>query len=117
MGLVTALGVAGFAVAWVAWPDGPIGPASCERIHQGMELGEVETILGGPEGCYTSDGRDWSMGMLHNGVRPLGHHRRVWVGDDGGIRVDFDPRGRVHVAQWCPRGGSFWDRLRARLRL
>jgi hypothetical protein len=78
-----------------------------------MPLQEVEVLLGGPAGAYTSDGKDWSMRMFQNGLIQLGHTRRIWVGDRGGIRIDFDEQERVASRQWCPRGASFWDRIRA----
>jgi hypothetical protein len=114
-GGLAVLLVAVLAIVWYLWPDDRISPASCERIHEGMTRLEVEAILGGPPGAYTADGQDWSMGMLHGGVRHIGTKREVWVADDGGIRVDFDQQGRVDICQWCPRRQSFWQRLRDRI--
>src|SRR5437588_11655937 len=93
-GLAVLLGSV-LAMLWYVWPHDQISRASCEQIHEGMTLRDVEAVLGGPPGTYTANGQDWSMGMLHNGVRPITHTREVWVGDDGGIRVDFDEQGWV----------------------
>jgi hypothetical protein len=108
--------VLGLSLFWL-WPDDRIHPASCERIHEGMTLAEVEAILGGPAGVYTRDGKDWSMGMLGNGVSRINDERLVWVGNSGGIRVDFDEEGQVHVTQGVPRQQNFWNRMRSWLSL
>jgi hypothetical protein len=102
----------GLSLFWL-WPNERVSPASCERIHEGMSLPEVEAILGGPAGVYTSDGNDWSMGMLDGGTRHINHRRLVWVGNNSGIRVDFDEEGQVAVKQWVPRQQSIWNRMRA----
>jgi hypothetical protein len=99
------------------WPNDSISPASCERIQEGMTLSEVEVILSGPSGIYTSDRHDWSMGMLSGGLRRFGDRRLVWVADNGGIQVDFDQHGRVAGKQWCPRRSNLWDRMRGWLHL
>ncbi len=117
MGIITAVGVCAFVAAWLAWPDGRLSAASCARIHAGMTLDQVEELLGGPEGVYASDGNDWSMGFRHNGLRGWGHTVRVWLGDDGYIRVEFDRQQRVVQATWTPRGGRWWHHIRARLGL
>jgi hypothetical protein len=116
--LFLAAVVVGLAVGvLLLWPrPSAISPENCERIQNGMTLADVEAFLGGPPGTYTTDGQDWSMGMLDNGVRSITHTRRVWVGDNGGIRIDFDEHGHVAVCQWCPRGESLLNRMRRWLR-
>lgn len=111
-GLIAVVGMFALVVIWFVLPRDRISESNCELIHEGMTLHEVEAVLGGPEGAYTFDGNDWSHGMLHNGVRQIGHTRRVWVGDDGCIRIDFDADERVAVPQWCPRRESFFARVR-----
>ena len=117
IGLIAVLGVSAFVVIWLVVLRGRISESNCELIREGVTLPEVEAVLGGPEGAYTSDGKDWSHGMLRNGIRGIDHTRKVWVGDDGGIRVDFDKDERVAVAQWCPRRVSFFARIRGWIRL
>lgn len=82
-------------------PAGPISSRDCDRIEIGMTLPQVEAILGGPPGAYTVAESDWSW-VLENGVMPSDHTRRVWVSDVGGVRIDFDPAGRVAMKQWVP---------------
>jgi hypothetical protein len=116
-GLTAILGVSAFVVGWFVAPRDRISESNCELIREGMTLLEVETVLGGPEGAYTSDGKDWSMGMLGNGKRQIGHTVQVWVGDDGGIRIDFDEDERVAIPHWYPRRVSFFARVRGWMRL
>jgi len=116
-GLLAILGVSAFVVVWLVLPRDRISESNCQLIREGMSLLEVEAVLGGPAGAYTSDGKDWSMGMLSNGMRQTGHTVQVWVGDDGGIRIEFDEDERVAVPQWCPRRVSFIARVRAWMRL
>jgi hypothetical protein len=116
-GLSAALGVSAFVVVWLVLPRDRISESNCEQIREGMTLPEVEAVLGGPAGAYTSDGKDWSMGMLKGGLRQIGHTVQAWVGDDGGIRIHFDRAERVAAAQWCPRRVTFFARVRAWVRL
>src|SRR5260370_14156946 len=118
IGLSAVLGVSAFVVVWLVLPRGRISESNCELIREGMTLPEVEAVFGGPEGANTSDGNDWSHGMFHNGkIGGIDHTRKVWVGDDGGIRIDFDKDERVAVAQWCPRRVSLFARIRGWMRL
>src|SRR4051794_14971615 len=110
--ILAVLGVSGWAALGLFWPQARISEASCDLIQPGMPRHAVEGLLGGPPGAYTADGKDWSMGMLENGVRGIDHTREVWVGEDGGIRVDFDEHGRLAVSKWGPRHGSLWERVR-----
>jgi hypothetical protein len=103
--------VVALVASWLLWPRTAITRENADRIQEGMTLANVEAILGGPPGVYTADGQDWSMEMLRNGKYRSNHTRRIWVGDDGGIRIDFDEDGCVAASQWCPRQRSLWDRM------
>jgi hypothetical protein len=91
-------------------PKHNINGASFEKIKQGMTLAEVEAILGGPAGDYTTrptisecDGR-------------LGPGDKEWVSDDAAISVWFDPKGGILDASVSPvfrRNDLTWlERLR-----
>jgi hypothetical protein len=115
-GSLAVLLVSALAVLEFVGRHDRISRATSELIREGMTLPEVENRLGGPEGLYTSDGEDWSEGMLHSVCRAWNHTRHVWLGDDGGIRIDFDEQGRVAETQWHPRRESLWERMRVWLR-
>jgi outer membrane protein assembly factor BamE (lipoprotein component of BamABCDE complex) len=97
-------------VACALLPSGPgVTKANFYRIEDGMSLAQVEALLGPPD--YNSpSGRNWEL--LYNGKTHVGHTRRVWGGDDGGARIDFDEEGRVFSKTWVDNPESFLDRLR-----
>jgi hypothetical protein len=115
-GLSAVLAVSALVVVWFGSPRDRISEANYARIREGMTLHEVETVLGGPEGSYTSEGNDWAMEMALLKA-PVGHTRRTWMGDDGGIRIEFDEQERVVTQEWCPRRESFFARVRGWMRL
>jgi hypothetical protein len=91
----------------------------CEQLKEGMTRQEVEAVIGGPPGDYTT--REYMP--LPLGIRYCQHEQ--WVGDEGMIFVYFDQAGRVrdavHVDIWLyeepRRGRTFLDGLRASLGL
>jgi hypothetical protein len=103
----------------------PVTRAAFERIEVGMSLAEVEAILGGPPGDYTTRPSrfilivDPSYSMINEKVDVL-----VWRGDEGQAHVFVDARGIVRekefteqvtgpagpleTLQW--RFGRWWER-------
>jgi hypothetical protein len=91
----------GLALLSLALPErSPVNRAAFERIEEGMTLGEVEQILGGPSGDYRTapPPHDEGVGdsiLLIGGGPPIGgwsfvrHHRR-WRGDEIDVMVCFD---------------------------
>jgi hypothetical protein len=67
---------------------------TCDRIQPGMTMEEVEGLIGGPPGDYTT-------GLW---VRPIpvigrfGHRVEQWTSDGGEIIVLFDRKGEVEKA-------------------
>jgi hypothetical protein len=65
--------------------------AAHDRIRVGMTGAEVEALLGGPPGDYTTGPcMVTAMGLWAEGAT-----YRDWVSDEGSITVAFDPDGRV----------------------
>jgi hypothetical protein len=80
------------------------------RIEKGMSREEVEAIIGGPPGDYTT---------RYYFPPPLGSHYirwQTWVGDGGMILVRFDEMGRVygteHFEVYLLDKPSFYERVR-----
>jgi hypothetical protein len=67
---------------------------SFDRVLIGMSEQEVEDLMGGPEGDYTSGPHivipEGSHSMMLGGGR-----LKEWVSDEGGILVEFDSSGKV----------------------
>jgi hypothetical protein len=69
----------------------PVTMAAYNRIEKGMSLEEVEAVLGGPEGDYTTGPTEFS-GVLGGGFpcpRAL-LRERTWTGDELDVSVTFD---------------------------
>jgi hypothetical protein len=81
------LGLSVFCLTSLFRPKPAITKGRYERIQDGMTEPEVEAILGGPSGDYTS--RPIVVAM--SGTM----FRRWWVGDDAIITVGLDLEGRV----------------------
>jgi hypothetical protein len=75
------------------------------RIQAGMDWWEVNEILGGPPGVYSSQ----PMYLLLDECRiaipwdsSIEDCKRVrWWGDDGAVDVVYEPSGRVTGVEWC----------------
>jgi hypothetical protein len=110
---LAALGVAS-TVAFL-WPRPRVTKESYERIKLGMTRPEVEALLGGPPGDYTSGPRrptddkfvqDVREDVREIWLRPGGtmllpRHER-WQGDAGDLGVSFDPAGRALEKYFLP---------------
>jgi outer membrane protein assembly factor BamE (lipoprotein component of BamABCDE complex) len=72
-----------------------------ERIKVGMNRDEVEAILGGPPGDFTTV--EFSFVSLECGIGVVGHRREHWKGDQGLVGVDFDGQGKV-AWRWFDKG-------------
>jgi hypothetical protein len=93
-----------------------IDEAHFDRIKHGMSQAEVEAILGGPPGDFTTGA------VIHDpGIAVLsGPLVRVeaWTGNEGQILVCFDQQGAVWISsyQTGTTPPSLADRVRTRLR-
>jgi SmpA / OmlA family len=65
-----------------------------EKIRRGMNEQEVEAILGGPPGDYTTG--PWRVELRE--AWDKGHTRRLWISDSGRIAVFFDQQGLARSA-------------------
>ena len=100
--LLVFLAITASAILWVraARHQPRISIDSYNQIQEGMSQAEVEAILGGPPGDYSS--RKWAGetrvgfpgGILSIG--PLDNDRaKNWSGEELTITLWFDPAGRV----------------------
>jgi hypothetical protein len=99
-GLLVALAGAGFAgVVWLTMPaPSRINDATVASIRPGMTGADVERLLGGPPGDYTT--RDVYWAMESSRLVPPGTPLS-WIGDEGEATVYFDEEGGVT--------GAFFD--------
>jgi hypothetical protein len=88
----------------------------CDRIKEGMTVGDVEAICGGPEGDYRTPAPfatdEWRTRFSTRIKRP---DKQYWNWDDGTVVVLFDSGGRVTgsvVILEMHRKDTFLDRLR-----
>jgi hypothetical protein len=97
----------------------------CGRIKEGMSQAEVEAILGGPPGDFTTGAVVYSplgaviYSPLFADLSSSHVREEVWDGNEGEILVCFDKQGAVWFSLYqtgtmVPL--SFVDRLRAWLR-
>jgi SmpA / OmlA family len=90
-----------------------------DRITEGMSRAEVEDILGGPPGDFSTGGDVYSTSYsISDGPAPT---RRgpweSWYGNEGVIFVGFDEQGRVRERRFgSPMRPPLTYRLRAWLR-
>jgi hypothetical protein len=88
------LGLTAFA-GWSAFPAVPhrINRASYERIHRGMTRAEVETLLSGPAGDYTTTPRRWAASLERQTFFAANWKRcpnQEWIADAVRITLYFD---------------------------
>lgn len=100
------------------WPRGTTHRISREnamRVEVGMDEQEIENILGVPAGNYNPRGRVLALSR----DLPVGP-MKAWVGDELGLALWFDDRGRIRdkrIALVCQDRRSFFVVLRSWLRL
>ena len=117
--LLAVLSVLGAGVGVVALlPRCPINEANFAKIKVvGMSQAEVESLLGGPPGAYTS--RPYMFGRSR--IVPTGTAAtKEWLGDGGLIFVDFDKDAKVfnaHFQEVTFLREDFFRRVRRYLRL
>jgi hypothetical protein len=88
---VSLLVGAGAIIAFRPLPP-PIDRASFDRIKVGMPKREVEAILGGPPGNYTTK---TVISSPRRGVLSEPGNKQSWLGNEGMVLVRFDDRGAV----------------------
>ncbi len=135
-GLLAGL-LAGGAGVWLLWPRTAIIRENFDKVQVGMNLAEVEAVLGGPE-------RNESTGPLmgdsgndeHDHLQAIVWRERVfdtmprtenpypavkwWTSDVLMVRVDFDENGQVAAREYLPMRRvpeSLFERLRRWLHL
>jgi hypothetical protein len=89
----------------------------CLRIKKGMRQDEVEAILGGPPGDFTTKVVVF-LDFRGHFTEPVGR-QESWCGDKGRILVEFDKHGTVRCAYFeddMSFRAARVERLRARLR-
>jgi SmpA / OmlA family len=90
-----------------------------QQIRPGMTEGQVEAILGGPSGDYSTEPIVWASGMQRLPWNP--ERAQAWTGNEGIITVWFDADGRVTVKHFQPVSTvptpTPWRRIRDRLGL
>jgi hypothetical protein len=94
-----------------------IDRAHFDRIKEGISRAEVEDILGGPQGYYSTE---TVFSCVHAPPPALGGGDRweTWIGNDGEINVVFDEQDAVRWRDFAPpiRPSSVAGRLLAWLR-
>jgi hypothetical protein len=122
--------VLAIAIAIALWPrEGKVTRANWERVAKGMQLREVEALLGEyrpsnadfplSDGLDRSsvDAPDWSRTTIRarNVGQPFGR-QLLWQGVDGMAIIEIDDTG-VSTTVWIPRSGLlarlkwFWQHL------
>jgi hypothetical protein len=95
--LLAGVGMAG--VLWVTPAPSRISHATVERIQPGMAKSEVERLLGGPPGDYTTR----PLVSLMDSTRLVPPVTPVrWLGDQGEVAVYFDQEERVSDVVFHP---------------
>jgi hypothetical protein len=86
----------------VLWPGpSPVTRAASDRIRVGMKQAEVQAILGGHPGDYTTQ----PVLVFHpygGGVLMGPGHLRQWWGDEGVVQVRIDEGGTVLWKRFVP---------------
>jgi hypothetical protein len=94
----------------------PVTKAAFDQLEVGMTRAEVEAILGGPPGDYTTGPTNpnlTAIGTIDPEVEEL-----WWCGDEGEINLGFDVRGVVFSKEWYDQEGErpgVIERLRWRI--
>jgi hypothetical protein len=97
-GVVLAAFVAVLAVRAYLGPGRWIDREHYNRIWKGMTQAEIEALLGAPPGHYNRATTSYQSRDL-TPEEPAQARRAYWVGDDGYIRVTFDPQAGTVVAK------------------
>ena len=103
---VVACGLLATGAYCLTRPRLSINEETCAKIRPGMTRAEVEGLIGGPPGDYTTSPR------LRGGCAMAYEICDCWVSDEGEIVVEFDD-GRVSQVRFGEvLGPSFLERLR-----
>jgi hypothetical protein len=92
-----------------------------ERLQEGMTWQEVESILGGPAGDYTSGRKTPNLNSIKFFPPCFGGpitHQRVWIGENSAITVCFYVDGKVLWKDWLEVSGAgptIWEYARSLL--
>jgi hypothetical protein len=111
-----AVVVAGVVVLWpLPQPAVRVTPEKYDRIANGdvTTIAEIETLLGGPPGDYTTGPTDESSVSLGSGNRIVG-----WYTDDGHLVVQANAAGGVEGVGFMPpkRSSGVFNALRWRVK-
>src|SRR5262249_32430069 len=116
VGVVMCAALAVCLTAWMSFVrPGKVRLANHRGIRAGMTLAEVERVLGGPPGDYSSDPQPTDS-YLATTRAGWGVRWETWVSDEGVVTVHLNDEGRV--TDWGHAGAGltspgFFDRLRA----
>ena len=98
---------------WFLRPTCPVTAANFAKIQRGMSARQVQAILGGQAGDYSSHAVEYSWIEAH---APKGTaEEKFWIGNDGVARVCFDEAGTVLFSEFLkttPHPESLVRRLR-----
>jgi hypothetical protein len=98
-------------------------------FQQCRTLAEVEALLGGPPGDYTTvpytfdapDSTAEKTKDIHNFIESFRRDGRHWISDDGCVMVSLDPSGRIartgEVRVYLSREPNLLDKVKKRFRL
>ena len=96
VGVVACVVLTLAAAGWRAVRPHPVNRANSERIREGMTCAEVEAILRGPPGDYTTS--DCVPFPRFFDVQKV----NVWISNEGRVWVRFDKDGRVAWSNFRP---------------
>jgi hypothetical protein len=108
-GAVVSILLAGFLGWRMNAPH--ISRAAVREIKEGMTPEEVQRVIGGPPGLYSTVPEDRFVASL---TWPNGEARGCWYVDEGGIEVWYGKDGHVSYVEWMPivREPTLWQRVR-----
>ena len=92
--------------AWLLVPRSRINLENFKRIKEGMSQTEIEALFGGPSGDYTNWPHPKRINqlvalVLQGNNDDMVHH--IWLGEEGLVKVVFDPHARVISAEFFRR--------------
>jgi hypothetical protein len=104
------LAVVLFFAAWLLPPDAcPVTKAAYEKVKSGMTRSEVEAILGGPAGDYTTGEHEMGPGGPTHGR--IFYWNELWEGDEGTVYLAIGEKGVLRKEFWPGRRTRPWTPL------
>jgi hypothetical protein len=100
---VICLGL-GVVASWFLTPTHHVNREGFEKIQIGMTMMEVQEILGGPPGDYSTGAFEWDRNGRSEArlVRWIFGTPKTWSGDEGVLFVWFNSQGVVREKHMVP---------------